>query len=253
MTVWYLIEFGTFPGVENMAIDMAMMDIARKKSIPVLRFYSWEPATLSLGRFQKLEDIDLEKVKKLGFDVVRRPSGGRAVLHYDELTYAVAFPESVVSSSVIRTYLEISKALVTGLKALEVDAVLARERSKERYTSFAACFATTSLHEVKVGGRKLIGSAQVRSNGAVLQHGSIPLKSHIEEYVESFVLSQEESQRLKFLLNKRTTCILDHVETNMNEVFKALLHGFKETFNIDFALFREKVDFERYIEDVKIC
>ncbi len=250
---WYVVDFGVFDGVENMAIDMSMMDIARTENVAVLRFYAWKVPTLSLGKFQNLKDVDVKNVKRMGFDLVRRPSGGRAVLHYDELTYAVAFPESAVPSSVLRTYLEVSKALVVGLKKLGIEATLEREKPTESYTQFAACFATTALYEVKVEEKKLIGSAQVRKNSAVLQHGSVPMRSHIKEYVKCFLLSKENAEKLEFLLKGKTTCLDEHANATVDELRQALLEGFEETFDFVRAPFKKNIDFIEHVKDVKIC
>jgi lipoate-protein ligase A len=248
---WYFMDSGPLSGEENMALDLAMMEVAREGNV-LLRMYSWKPPTLSLGKFQKLDDINVEMVRNQGFDMVRRPSGGRAVLHMDEVTYAIALPEEYLSKSVLRSYMEISTALVVGLKKLGLDVYMMRERSKERYTDFAACFATTALHEVMIDGKKLIGSAQTRKEGAILQHGSIPIHSHIEEYVNCFELDEREKQLLKKRLSQKTTSISEHTHANNDEVKAAILKGFSEKFDVNFTHFNRELSWEKYVLDVKI-
>ncbi len=248
---WYIMNYKVSSGVENMARDLAMMEIA-KKGDAALRLYGWKVPTLSLGKFQKLEEINVKVVEEQGFEMVRRPSGGRAVLHMDELTYAVVLPEAYLSKSVIKSYMEISKALVNGLKELGLNVYMARERSKERYTDFAACFATTSLHEIMIDGKKLVGSAQTRKDGVILQHGSIPLHSHIEEYVKCFNLDDSKADLLKRRLADKTTCIFDHIQTNVQKVRTAILYGFSKTFNTQLVPFLNELEWKKYVTEVKI-
>ncbi|WP_051962577.1 lipoate--protein ligase family protein [Mesoaciditoga lauensis] len=251
---WLFWNSGSLSGEKNMALDLAMTERAKYENV-ILRLYGWNPPALSLGKFQKVDEINLESVKEQGFDIVRRPSGGRAVLHIDELTYAIAIPQSLVSKSVLRSYMEISQALVIGLKKLGLDVYMARERSNERYTDFAACFATTALHEVMIEGKKLIGSAQVRRDGVVLQHGSIPLHSHIEEYVRCFKLSSESAELLKKRLYQKTTSISEYIKVKRNDVVKAILEGFSERFGIDFIPAKgviDELDWEKYVREVKV-
>lgn len=247
---WYLIDSGFFNGEKNMAYDLAMMDFA-KRGNAILRLYGWHPPALSLGKFQKLESVDVGNVRKQGFDLVRRPSGGRAVLHMDEVTYAFAVPESFLPKSVLKSYMEISQALISGLKKLGLEVYMA-QRTNDRYTDFAACFATTSLHEIMVDGKKLIGSAQTRKNGVVLQHGSIPMLSHIDEYVKCFNLNEKDREILKKRLYRKTTCVLEHVQVKEDDVKKAILHGFSEKFGVEFSPLNEGLEWEKHVMEVKL-
>ncbi len=234
-----------------MSIDLAMMDTVQNGT-PILRLYEWDIPTLSLGKFQNLDEINVDYLKKMGFGLVRRPSGGRAVLHYDELTYAVAVPESMMPKSIIKTYLEISKALVKGLNAIGLNCEIAKEHVKERYTKFAACFATTSLHEITIDSKKFIGSAQTRRNGVVLQHGSIPMKCHFNEYANSFKTTQEQVKILAKRLEKSTTCVSKHVNVGIEDVKNAVINGFCSVFGAEFVPFYEEIDWKKHVMDVKI-
>ncbi len=160
-----------------MALDEVLtFSCARGEGAPVLRLYTWDRPTVSVGYAQVLErEVDLEACRRLGFAVVRRPTGGRAVLHQHELTYAVAFPKGLLGpGGVQEDYRRISQGLVLGLRRLGVAASLSRG-SGGRGPVSGVCFLGTSRFEVTVAGRKLVGSAQRRFRDAVLQHGSLLL------------------------------------------------------------------------------
>ena len=180
-TVWRLLIDQPRDGASNMALDDALLEAqARGAAPPTLRLYRWAPACLSLGRFQHSADIDRDACVRAGVPVVRRPSGGRALLHGDELTYALALradhPALAGADSILESYRRISAALLAGLRLLEVPVELAP--AARRRGASAACFDTPASYELTVDGRKLVGSAQARRDGALLQHGAIPLTPH---------------------------------------------------------------------------
>ncbi|MFQ5895151.1 MAG: biotin/lipoate A/B protein ligase family protein [Nitrospinota bacterium] len=147
------------------------------KSPPTVRFFAWRPPALSVGVGQRVErDVDLAALAGAGVDLVRRPSGGRAVLHDRELTYSVACPESLLPGGIEGSYRRLSRGLAEGLRRLGLEAELAPPRREEGRGRVSSCFATTSVFELVVGGRKVVGSAQRRAGGAVLQHGSVLLR-----------------------------------------------------------------------------
>jgi lipoyl(octanoyl) transferase len=160
-----------------MAVDEALADSVRAGGPPVLRFYRWRPGCLSLGRNQPAHGrCDLDALRRHGFDVVRRPTGGRAVLHHRELTYAVAVADGRLGAP--RTaYAAVNRALVAGLRRLGVDAALHDAcGGRAPAPSLAPCFEQPVEGEVVAAGRKLVGSAQRRVGGVLLQHGSLPLE-----------------------------------------------------------------------------
>jgi lipoyl(octanoyl) transferase len=162
------------PGHEHMAVDHALLRAARGGAA-VLRLYCWNPPCLSLGRNEPaLERYDREAIDTLGLATVRRPTGGRAVWHAAEVTYAVAGPADLFGS-LPATYRAIHDILATALRTLGVDAALA-PHTGALSPGAGACFASPAGGEVIVGGRKLVGSAQVRDGGAFLQHGAILLE-----------------------------------------------------------------------------
>lgn len=164
------------PGAWNMAVDHALMARAREGR-PCLRLYGWAPPCLSFGRNQRARDrYRREELRRRGADVVRRPTGGRAVYHHRELTYAVAAPAGLWGG-LRDSYRRINRALSRALRELGVDAALQEERGRDRSPgpSTRACFRDPLPGELVVDGRKLVGSAQWRDRGALLQHGSILL------------------------------------------------------------------------------
>ena len=168
-----------------MAVDEAILRaVAAEQAPPTLRLYAWEPACLSLGRGQPLADVDLEAVQVAGFDLVRRPTGGKAILHVDELTYSVAVleVEPRVVGSIVESCRRLSAGLVGGLERLGIADIAADRRVAPPLAGGGkgpVCFEVPSDYEITTGGRKLVGSAQMRAQGAVLQHGALPLYGDI--------------------------------------------------------------------------
>lgn len=173
------------PGARNMAVDEALLRCMAEGGDPVLRLYGFAPPCLSLGRFQPLADLDAaERRRRGGVDVVRRPTGGRAVLHDDEVTYAVVLGRRHLQPFTKRAAYRASAAiLLLLLPALGVrGAVRPGDAGRPGEAPAVApavpdpdCYRTTAEYEVTSGGRKLIGSAQTTTRGAALQHGSVPL------------------------------------------------------------------------------
>jgi lipoate-protein ligase A len=163
------------PGWYNMALDQALLDRAERTGRGFVRLYRWEPFCLSFGRHEAaLRRYDRDAIRRLGLDTVRRPTGGRAVWHARELTYAVAAPVTWFGG-LRATCLAIHSALAAAVSALGARAELA-PRAQPVGPEAGACFALAAGGEVQVDGRKLAGSAQVRQGGAFLQHGSLLLE-----------------------------------------------------------------------------
>lgn len=182
---WRLICSGDGTPAENMAVDEAVLTaVSVGKAPPTIRFYGWNPPTLSIGYFQQgAGEADLERVRELGYGFVRRPTGGRAVLHDRELTYSIIVPEEYpgIPKRVTEAYRVLSEGLLQGFRELGLQAEMAdlgsrEEREKYDAPGSAACFDSPSWYELVVEGRKAAGSAQLRHKGVVLQHGSILLE-----------------------------------------------------------------------------
>ena len=180
MKHWRLLPFERLPASENMAADEAVfLQSQRKPAPPTVRFYAWLAPAVSVGYFQQIHrDIDLAACRKKDIDLVRRPTGGKAVFHEHDLTYAVVGLEQRdgFPADILETYRIISRCLIRGLSDLGVEAAMAEEgRTPPEVPAKASCFSAPSRYELLVKGRKICGSAQVRSRGSFLQHGSLLL------------------------------------------------------------------------------
>jgi len=172
MPRWRLFLTEPATGPENMALDEALMTRARSTGEWVLRVYSWSSPTLSIGRHQTVRDAyDLDSLSAAGLTMVRRPTGGRAVLHDREVTYSVTGP--VAEAGALReSYDRINRLLIDALQTFGIEVNVAGQRHATK-PDLTPCFELPSPGELVAGGRKLAGSAQWRENGALLQHGSI--------------------------------------------------------------------------------
>jgi len=172
---WTLFVDGARPGWENMAVDAALLDRTLATGGAFLRCYRWEPHCLSFGRHEPaLRRYDTGRIRALGLSCVRRPTGGRAVWHARELTYAVTAPLSAFGG-MREAYSAIHALLASALGTMGVRALLAPRSSPTPGVGSGPCFATPVGGEVLVEGRKVVGSAQLRSGDAFLQHGSLLL------------------------------------------------------------------------------
>jgi len=170
---WRLMHVPPRSAVENMARDTGLMDRARYTGEAVFSIYSWQRPTLSLGRNQTAAGrYDLRQIAERGIDVVRRPTGGRALLHWREVTYSVTAPIPD-GDSLRNSYERINRILLAGLSALGIPASESHGPEPTPLPGELPCFAQPSEGELVVNGAKLVGSAQYRENGALLQHGSI--------------------------------------------------------------------------------
>lgn len=190
---WRLIRTQPSPGAWNMAVDEAILESSGNPgSLPTLRLYAWEPACLSLGHAQPIGDVDEESLAKLAWQLVRRPTGGRAILHTDELTYSVIGSESDprLAGGVLTSYQNLAQALLRALELLGISAVAAEKpltyaihqstgEEQEKKAQNPVCFEVPSNYEITWEAKKLIGSAQARRKGRVLQHGSFPLEGDL--------------------------------------------------------------------------
>lgn len=189
MLQWRFIESGANNAAMNMAIDEAILLCHSENLVPpTLRFYTWEPGGVTLGYFQKLaKEIDIEGCGKRAVDYVRRLTGGRAVLHDRDFTYSVIIREEnpLIPQGILDSYKELSRGIIAGLNLLGVQAqvlALDQDSSKEKKKDLSvACFDSPSWYEVVIGGKKIVGSAQTRKEGVLLQHGSILLELDVEK------------------------------------------------------------------------
>ena len=243
---WNFINTGSHNPYYNMAMDEALLNFVSRGEIdPVVRFYTWNPATLSVGYFQRLKkEIDIDKVKEKGFGLVRRQTGGRGVLHDRELTYSVIVSEEHpnMPSTVTEAYRVISEGLLEGFKLLGFEAYFAIPRSKEEREKLkqprsAVCFDAPSWYELVVEGRKIAGSAQTRQKGVILQHGSLLQDVNVDELFDMFIFKNDRlKDKMKKAFVDKAVAINDISDRHISieEMEKAFEEGFKKGLNIEF-------------------
>ncbi len=238
---WRFLNTGADGGAVNMAIDEAMLiGVNRGTTPPTVRVYAWDPPTVSLGYAQRVEDeLDLEAVGNCGFGVVRRPTGGRAVLHAGELTYSVVGPagEDPLGRSIMEAYEAIARALAAGLGRLGVEVELApvATEAMSRDGASPPCFASAGRYEIVVGGRKLIGSAQRRVGRGVLQHGSLLTDATHERIADVMLLADDRRREtVRRLLGQKTTHLsaLLGRPVGFDEVAAAVRLGFADAWGV---------------------
>ena len=242
--MWYYIESHKNDAAYNMALDELLMEKVRNGELPaVLRFYEWETPTLSLGYFQKVhKEIDLGRVKSYGYEMVRRATGGRGVLHDKELTYSVVLPESYegMPDSVTESYRVISGGLMEGFRNLGLDVHFSVPQTKEQRKELtnirsSVCFDTPSWYELVVEGRKIAGSAQTRQNGVIMQHGSILLDIDIDHLFDMFKYQNERfKEKMKAAFKEKAVAINDISEKHftVNMLYPAFKKGFETGLNM---------------------
>ncbi len=242
---WKVINTGLQPAAWNMDFDKHLAEYAGAfDHLSILRLYGWNPHAISIGRNQSMDDFDLENVRREGIDIVRRPTGGRAILHAHELTYSVVTPCS--SRNLKAIYRSINKGLLEGLRLLGIRAALTDEgaSSHELYHQAVsiACFSASARSEIQYEGRKLIGSAQRRYGGIVLQHGSLLLNTQHRAIVNflSPILGDSKS-RLEDRLSRYTIdaeTILDR-SLSFDEAADAMVRGCARAWNVKFSSIEE--------------
>lgn len=226
-----------------MAVDESILEFSGKNQAPpTLRFYTWDPPCLSLGYSQSKADIDEGNLAQLGWDLVRRPTGGKAILHTDELTYSVIAPADnrFVRGSVLDAYRNIALALVSGLRLLGLDPssdALDPDLEGPKDSS-PVCFEKPSSYEIAVNGKKLLGSAQSRRLGGVLQHGSLPLFGDITRILDGLIFSTKEARsRARERLRHRAATLENArgARLTFEVVMNALIAGFVKEWSVEIS------------------
>jgi lipoate-protein ligase A len=265
METWRFIRSGQGSPAYNMAMDEAItLAHSEGRVPPTLRFYSWNPPSLSIGYFQKaVIEVDLEAVEQQGFGFVRRPTGGRAVLHDQELTYSIIVAENYpgMPSGVTEAYRVLSEGLLRGFRRLGLNAQMVQldsgggKRAEEAVTS-AACFDAPSSYELVVEGRKVAGSAQMRHKGTVLQHGSVLLELDVEQLFNLLRFPNEAvKQRLQKSFHSKAIAIntlrsqLGLSPVTLEEAEHAFLFGFTVGMGVQFTA-AEPTEYELELAEV---
>ncbi|MFN3742312.1 MAG: biotin/lipoate A/B protein ligase family protein [Anaerolineales bacterium] len=239
---WRLLITPAAQGAWNMAVDEAILeDAVQGKVPPTVRLYAWTPPCLSLGHSQPWEDVDLEALEREGWQVVRRPTGGRAILHTDELTYSVIGPATNphLSGTVLESYRHLAEALIQALQLLGVNAQMSPLLSSSGQSHPPICFEVPSSYEITVGGKKLIGSAQSRRRGGVLQHGSLPLYGDLTRITRALRFADEAArQEAAERLRARATTLEEAAGKRIEweEAAQAFVRAFEDVLNIHLSL-----------------
>jgi lipoyl(octanoyl) transferase len=248
---WRLIKDSYHNGFINMAVDEAIM-IAHKNGLvpPTIRFYQWSPPAVSLGYFQDLKkEINVKVCQEIGIDIVRRPTGGKAVLHDQELTYSFIIKENdpLVNDSILETYKKISGGIIRGLSYLGIKAELVplrdklennllgrSDKARIHHLDFKSiCFSVPSQYEVQVEGKKIVGSAQVRKGGVVLQHGSLLIKLEKDKLFSVFNFpSVQIREKLKSKFKATSLEEILKRKIDFSELSNILPRGFEEEFGV---------------------
>lgn len=262
-TKWYYVNSGPCTPSFNMALDEALLDWHSEGLIPpVVRFYEWNPATLSIGYFQSVEkEIDMEAVERLGLGFVRRPTGGRGVLHEHELTYSVIVSEAYpnMPATVTEAYRVISEGLLLGFQQLGLDAYFSIPDSDEKRQELkkpksGVCFDSPSWYELVVEGKKVAGSAQTRQKGVILQHGAILLDIDEDKLIQTFKFASEALRdRVKASLSKKAVAInrISQNPVTIDECKVAFKKGFEDALQIELVEFTLTKEQEKYVQELE--
>lgn len=235
---WTFLETGDHPGAWNMAFDERVAgEVRNGRSGPVIRLFRWRPPAVSLGLHQNADELDAPRCSADGVEIVRRPTGGRAILHDEELTYSVVMP---AREGVMEVYERIAHALLRGLHLFGVRAELAHLQPERLGAagspSSIPCFASTGRFEIAWRGRKLVGSAQrqYREEGIVLQHGSILTGPGHRRLVRYLRVDDRTRERLEAELARRTVDLSEITagEVPLERLSACIRRGFEEAWNI---------------------
>ncbi|ACF12827.1 biotin/lipoate A/B protein ligase [Chloroherpeton thalassium ATCC 35110] len=254
----YVIDSGARSGAYNMQFDSALAQqffsekiqrLLQSERAAVVRFYAWSPFAITIGYNQNIDEIDVAACQKRGIDVVRRPTGGRAIFHAGELTYSVVMNLCGASPSAL--YKEIHLALEAGLQRLGVSGKFQKSSPnfRQRYQSAEAvpCFTASARNEYEVQGKKLIGSAQRRLGEVLLQHGSILLTQEHKALVD-FLKEQHPETRaaIRRALEEKTLSISEVLPKTptYSDLVHAMKRGFEQTWNLPMQPL-SVVDFEQ--------
>ena len=222
-----------------MAVDEALLEAAEQgTSRPTLRLYAWDPPCLSLGRAQPFTDVDQGRLQANGWDVVRRITGGRAILHTDELTYSITGPadEPRLRGSVLESYNRLAKALLSAVQGLGLPVEVQTEKVEGNGGFNPVCFEVPSTYEITVHGRKLIGSAQARRKDGVLQHGSLPLSGDLARICQVLVYTDKATRdhaRQRLLARATTVAHVLGEAVSWESATRAFVLAFEEQLGLE--------------------
>jgi lipoyl(octanoyl) transferase len=225
-------------GAWNMAVDEAVFELMDSgQSLPTLRLYTWTPPCLSLGLAQPVSDVNLVYLAQSRWELVRRPTGGRAILHTDEITYSVIGPlgDPRLSGTVIESYQKIGGALLKALNIIGLEAEMAESAIDPNKKLSPVCFEVPSIYEMTVAGKKILGSAQARRRKSLLQHGSLPLFGDLTRITHCLVFEDETDRQkaaARLLEHATNVKIVTGKQIAWDEATSAFIEGFEEKLNL---------------------
>jgi lipoate-protein ligase A len=247
---WQFTDTGFNKGSFNMEFDLLLAKSLKPDEV-ILRFYRWQPYCISLGANQSENSLKTDKIFSEGYDVVRRPTGGRAILHAEELTYSVVFPAQDISS-LKELYREINLAIKKGLCFFDDKLkYVSLEHNEPHFPSFykndrsAICFAVSSKNEINYEGKKLVGSAQRKMGEVILQHGSILCGDYHKKITDYLSLPEESLDEIRNEMNETTTDLQEILNkpVNIDELSCSIKKGFEDHFDAVLTYFNSEPGF----------
>ncbi len=247
LSEWRLLDTGARDGATNMAIDEAILEaVTAGQAPPTLRFYGWEPPCLSLGFSQPPADVDQEACARRGWEIVRRPTGGQAILHTDELTYSICAHQDEwrVAGGVVESYGRLAAGLVAGLRRMGLETAEAQPEYPDSGRPGPVCFDGPARYEItletvgpncELQRRKLVGSAQSRRLGGVLQHGTLPLTGDITRILDALAGSPDERRQVSRARLRQRALTLETAlgrSVTFAEAAVAMAAGFAQALNL---------------------
>jgi lipoate-protein ligase A len=253
--IWKFIDSGLNTGLNNMDFDL-MLAKTLKTDEAILRLYGWKPYCISLGANQPEDSLNIEKVINDKLDFVKRPTGGRAILHAEELTYSVMYP-SYRNFSLNDFYKQVNLALIKGLSKFDEKLKeVSLEHTIPHFPSFykeeksAVCFAVSSRNEINYKGRKLVGSAQRYLGNTILQHGSILFGDYHKRIVDYLATSKNYLDEIRKEMNNTTTDLKEIIsyKVEIEKLKSAIKSGFEEHFG--FSFYHSEKEFDLALSQV---
>ena len=247
--IWEFINTGFNCGEYNMQYDVHLAN-KKEQEVAILRLYRWTPYCISLGANQQAESINISKAKKNLIDVVNRPTGGRAILHAEELTYSIIYPASH-NLSPRQLYHEINSALKAGLINYNpVFQEIELENLQPDFTGFynqkvsELCFAVSAKSELKFNGKKLVGSAQRKMDKTILQHGSILCGEYHTKIVDYLNYSASQIEKMRDEINATTIDMKSILgeDINYDRLIDSIRFGIQKQFKMNFKSLSEEID-----------
>ncbi len=238
------LETWNFPADINMALDVILGEYSSRVKKPILRLYSWEKPSVSIGRHQSVRELDTDFMEKEDLPCVRRPTGGRAVLHHNEITYSVAFPKGTdeYEMSVLALYKRLSEIFKKAFESIGISVSFSHGKGSLKNPS---CFSSSARYELLIDGKKFLGSAQVRTKDYVLQHGSILLKPNWTLVASVFKSVTED------MISKNAIGIFSVKRLEKRKIVNAIKKAFDESYSIEEMDFYQLLRLLREAEKIR--